>query len=89
MFVFNLSGAFNVLLFLTVRPDLLLFHDPEGIRKTEVVDFGINSVISNNTAKGDHDPQPSGARLVDDGEWIPPLRGVDVALSHIDSRPDV
>ena len=89
LFVFNLSGAFNVLLFLIIRPELLLFNDPEGIRKTEVLDIGLNSAISNNTAKDDHDPQLTGAGLVDDGEWVPPPRGVDVALSRIDSRPDV
>ena len=87
--LFNLSGAFNVLLFLIIRPGLLLFNDPEGIRKTEVVDIGTNSAISNNTAKDDHNPQLTGAELVDDGEWVPPPRGVDVALSRIDSRPDV
>jgi len=89
VFVFHLSGAFNVLLFLVVRPQLLLFNDPEGFRKTEVVDIGTNSTISNNTEKGDHNPQAIGAELVDDGEWVPPLRDVDVALSRIDSKPDV
>ena len=87
--LFNLSGAFNVLLFLIIRPGLLLFNDPEGILKTEVVDIGTNSTISNDTDKDDHNPQPNGARLVDDGEWVPPLRGDDVVLSHIGSRPDV
>ena len=93
LFLFNLSGAFNVLLFLFIRPELLLFKDPEGILKTEVVDqvvdIGTNSSISNDTAKDDHNPQPNGARLVDDGEWVPPLGGDDVVLSHIDSRADV
>ena len=67
LFLFNLSGAFNVLLFLIIRPGLLLFNDPEGIRKTEVLDIGTNSTISNDTAKDDHNPQPNGARFVDDG----------------------
>ena len=60
LFVFNLSGVFNVLLFLIIRPGLLLFNDPAGILKTEVVGIGANSAISNN-------PQPNGARFVDDG----------------------
>jgi len=88
-FVFNLSGTFNVLLLLVVRPQLLLFNDPEAFRKTEVVDIGTNSAISNNTAEDVHNPQPTGAELVDDGEWVPPSRDVDVALSRIESRPDV
>jgi hypothetical protein len=86
VFVFNLSGAFNVLLFLVIRPELLLFNDPEGLRETKVVDLGTSSAMSNNTAKDNSSTQPTGAGLVDDGEWVPP---VDVALSRIESRPDV
>jgi hypothetical protein len=84
LFVFNLSGAINVLLFLTVRPELLLFNDPDIGQPTDT-----SSAISNNAAKDNHSAQPTGAELVDDGEWVPPLRGDDVALSHIESRPDV
>jgi hypothetical protein len=87
--MFNLSGTFNVLLLLVVRPQLLLFNDPLGFRKTVVVDIGTNSAISNNREKDNHNPQLNGEELVDDGEWVPPLRNVDVALSRIDSRPDV
>jgi len=89
LFVFNLSGAFNVLLFLVVRPQLLLLNNPEGFRKTKVVDIGTNSTISNNTEKDVHNPQATGAEPVDDGEWVAPLREVDVALSCIDSTSDV
>ena len=67
LFIFNLSGVFNVLLFLIIPFELLLFNDHEGILKTEVVNIGTNSAISNNTATDDHNPQPNGARLVDDG----------------------
>jgi hypothetical protein len=88
-FVFNLSGTFNVLLFLVVRPQLLLFNDPKVFRETEVVDVGTKSAISHNTAEDDHNPQLTGPELVDDGEWVPPPRDVDVALSRIESRPDV
>jgi hypothetical protein len=34
--MFNLSGAINVLLFLIVRPHLLLFTRPEDVVKPEV-----------------------------------------------------
>jgi hypothetical protein len=79
--VFNLSGAINVLLVLIVRSRVLLFNDPDIGQPTDT-----SSTISYNTAKDNHSPQPI---LVDDGEWVPPLRSVDMALSHIESRPDV
>jgi hypothetical protein len=79
--VFNLSGAIDALLFLIVRSQLLLFNDPDIGQPTDT-----SSTISYNTAKDNHRPQPT---LEDDGEWVPPLRGVGVALSHIDSSPDV
>ena len=34
--MFNLSGAANVLLFLTVRPHLLLFTPPEELGQPEI-----------------------------------------------------
>ena len=34
--MFHLSGAINVLLFLIVRPHLLLFTHPEGLDESEV-----------------------------------------------------
>ena len=55
MFVFNLEGATNVLLFLIVRPQLLLFYDPD-IGQPLAPDT--SSMISNNTAKDNHGPQP-------------------------------
>ena len=81
-FMFNLSGAFNVLLFLTVRSELLLFNDSDIT--SQPTDTG--SVTSNNAAKYNHSTQPTGAHIVDD---VPPLGDDDVVLSHIDSRPDV
>ena len=55
MFVFNLEGATNVLLFLIVRPELLLFYDPD-IGQPSAPDT--SSMTSNNTAKDNHSPQP-------------------------------
>jgi len=88
-FMFNLSGTFNVLLLLVVRPQLLLFNDPEGFHETEAVDVDTKSAISTNTAEDDHNPQQTGAEPVDDGGWVPPLGDVDVAPSRVESRPDV
>jgi hypothetical protein len=84
VFVFNLSGVINVLLFLIVRPQLLLCNDPDIGQPTDT-----SSSISNNAAKDKHSAQATGAELVDDGEWVPPLRGDDLAPSPIDSRTDV
>ena len=75
------SGAFNVLLFLTVRSGLLLFNDPDIDQPT-----AISPAISNDAAKDNHGEQPAGAHIVDD---VPPLEDNDMALSPIDSRPDV
>jgi hypothetical protein len=81
-FLFNLSGAFNVLLFLTVRSELLLFNDPDISQPPT----DTSSATSTNAAKDNHNAQPTGAHIVDD---VPPLGDDDVALSPIDSRPDV
>ena len=85
MVVFNLSGAIDVLLFLIVRPQLLLFNDPDIDQPTATSP----AILSNNAAKDSHSAQPTGVLLVDDGEWVPPLRGNDVALSCVESGPDV
>jgi hypothetical protein len=84
LIVFNLSGAINVLLVLIVRSRVLLFNDPDIGQPTDT-----SSPISDNAAKDNHSAQPTGAELVDDGDWVPPLRGDDVALSHIESRSGV
>jgi hypothetical protein len=85
--VFNLSGAINVLLFLIVRPQLLLFTPPESedFSEPEEADLGpstTGSAIFTEAAKYTHSPQPIEMGLVDDGD--PPLNG-NVALSRIDS----
>jgi hypothetical protein len=92
VFVFNLSGAVNVLLFLGVRPQLLLFTPPEGFREPVAVDIGsptAGSAILNDPAGYNYSPQPTGTGIVDDGEWDPPFDGDNVALAHIESGPDV
>jgi len=90
--MFNLSGAINVILFLIVRSQLLLFDPPEKFSEPEV-ELGhttTGSAIFSDTAKYSHSPQPTGTRLTDDAEhgaWNPALDGNSVALSRIDSRP--
>ena len=71
----------DIILFLIVRPQLLLFNDPDIDQPT-----AISPAISNDAAKDNHGEQPAGAHIVDD---VPPLEDNDVALSPIDSRPDV
>ncbi|KAI9463566.1 hypothetical protein BJY52DRAFT_1184586 [Lactarius psammicola] len=92
--MFNLSGAINVLIFLIVRPQLLLFSPPEEFSEPEIVEFShptTGSTIFPDTAKYNHSPQPTGMGLVDDAEdgaWNPTLDGNGVALSRINSsRP--
>jgi len=93
VFVFNLSGVVNVLLFLIVRPELLLFTPPEDFIEPQVVDISPptnGSAVFNDPARINHSPQPTGTGIVDDGEWEPPLDGNDIALARIEStRPDV
>jgi hypothetical protein len=83
-FLFNLSGAINVLLVLIVRSRVLLFNDPDIGQPTDT-----SSATSNNAAKDKNSAQPAGLHIVDDEEWVPPLRGDDLAPSPIDSSTDV
>ncbi|KAH9040682.1 hypothetical protein EDB85DRAFT_2083550 [Lactarius pseudohatsudake] len=91
--MFNLSGAINVLLFLIVRPGLLLFSPPEEFGEpggAEIEDPTAGSTIFPDTAKYSHSPQPTGMRLeddADDGAWNLTADGNNVALYRIDSRP--
>ncbi|KAF8274486.1 hypothetical protein EI94DRAFT_1696019 [Lactarius quietus] len=88
--VFNLSGAINVLLFLIVRPQLLLFFPPEENSEPDVAGLGqraTGSALFANTPNDNHSPQPTGMGLVDDGEWEPSLDGNNIALSPIESNP--
>jgi hypothetical protein len=68
--MFNLSGAINVLLFLVVRPQLLLFPRPEGFAEPdmELAPQGTGSAIFSDIAKFQHSPEPnSEALMVDEG----------------------
>ncbi|KAN0127157.1 hypothetical protein V8E53_015027 [Lactarius tabidus] len=60
--MFNLSGAINVLLFLIVRPHLLLFTRPEelGESKVEAENPSIGSAVFPDVVNYEHSPQPTG-----------------------------
>jgi hypothetical protein len=57
--MFNLSGAANVLLFLIVRPHLLLFTPPEELfePKVELSSPSTGSAIHPDIVNYDHSPQ--------------------------------
>ena len=81
----DLSGAINVLLFLVVRSELLLFTPPE---RSKLVDSSSTSpAILAETTNYNLSPQPTGRELAGDGEWKPPHDRIDVALSPIEPRP--
>ncbi len=92
--MYNLSGAINVLLFLIVRPQLLLFSSPEEFSEPEVLELvhpTTGSAIVPCTVIYSHSPQQSGTRFVDDAEdkaWNlnPTPDSNSIALSRIDSR---
>jgi len=91
--MFNLSGAINVIIFLIVRPQLLLFSPPEEFSEPGVVDLDhptTGPAIFPDTAIYNHSPQLTGMRLADDAEdgaGNPTLDGNNIVLSRIDSRP--
>jgi len=61
--VFNLSGAINVLLFLIIRPHLLLFAPPKQPIEPEIqlsrFDTMADPVVSLDTARYDRKPEPT------------------------------
>ncbi|KAH9052813.1 hypothetical protein EDB87DRAFT_340934 [Lactarius vividus] len=61
LMMFNLSGALNVLLFLIVRPHLLLFTPPEdlGESSVELVSTGTSSAIFPDMIEHDQSLQPT------------------------------
>jgi hypothetical protein len=67
--MFNLSGAINVLLFLIVRPRLLLFPRPEKLAEPdmELAPQGTSTAIFSDIAKFQHSPEPTAAALLDEG----------------------
>jgi hypothetical protein len=67
--VFNLSGAINVLLFLTIRPRLLLFSPPDvcrDLKGTKLRQPATGSAGLADTSKYDLSPQSTGKELADD-----------------------
>jgi len=71
--IFNLSGAINVLLFLVVRPQLLLFPRPEelaepdsepDIELEEQTPQGTSSAIFPDMVQFQHSPEPTSATLL-------------------------
>jgi hypothetical protein len=68
--MFHLSGAINVLLFLIIRPELLLFPRPKELDQQEMQlkpqtqrDTGPATV--SDVAYLQHSPEPTSATLVD------------------------
>ncbi|KAH9014334.1 hypothetical protein EDB85DRAFT_2157473 [Lactarius pseudohatsudake] len=66
--MFNLSGALNVLLFLIVRPDLLLFTPPEelGESSVEIVNPSISSAKFPDMIEHNQSPQPTRLGLMNE-----------------------
>ena len=77
--VFNLSGAINVLVFLVVRSELLLFT-----RDSQITDPSTSPAILAETTNYNYSPQPTGRELRGDGEWNPPRDSNEVVLSPIE-----
>ena len=65
--MFYLSGAINVLLFLIIRPKLLLFPRPQEFNGQEIqlTGQGTGPVIIPDMAQFQHSPEPTSAALVD------------------------
>ena len=65
--MFHLSGAINVLLFLNIRPGLLLFPRPEGLdeREIQLNPQGTGPAIFSDKEKFERSPEPSSAALGD------------------------
>ena len=82
--MFYLSGAINVLLFLIIRPGLLLFPRPKKLDEQEIqvthTPQGTGPAIISDTAQFQHSPEPTSAALEDGSS-----RGI-AALSHVNSR---
>ncbi len=82
---FYLSGAINVLLFLIIRPGLLLFPRPKELDREEIqltpTPQGTGPAIVPDTAQFHHSPEPISAAVEDGG-----FRDMIAAPSHISSR---
>jgi hypothetical protein len=80
--MFYLSGAINVLLFLIIRPGLLLFPRPEELAEPEIelAPQGTSPAIFSDTAKFQHSPGPTSSALGDGGSRD------NATLSQVNSR---
>ena len=86
--VFNLSGAINVILFLIVRPELLLFLPPEEFSEPEVAEPdqpATSPAVVSDPAQYTQSPQATVMGLTGHGESDPPPDGSSIALSPIRS----
>ncbi|KAF8497247.1 hypothetical protein F5888DRAFT_1613796 [Russula emetica] len=81
--MFYLSGVINVVLFLIVRPRLLLFPRPKELdgREIQRVPQGTGRASFSDTEISEHAPDPTSATLVDEGSRE------SVTPSHIKFRP--
>jgi hypothetical protein len=68
--MFNLSGAINVLLFLIIRPQLLLFSHPKKAAEPDAQESHSNTspAILLNTIQHEHAPRTTGMDPMDDLE---------------------
>jgi hypothetical protein len=82
--MFYLSGAINVLLFLIIRPRLLLFPRPEGLAEPEMElappPQGAGPAGFSDVAKFQHSPEPTSAALGDEDSKD------SATPSHVESR---
>jgi hypothetical protein len=75
--MFNLSGTIDVLLFLNVRPQLLLFPRPEKLAEPdiELAPQATCSAVFSDIAKFQHNPELTSAALpVDEGSRNSPAQ---------------
>jgi hypothetical protein len=82
--MFYLSGAINVLLFLIIRPRLLLFPRPEGLAEPEMElappPQDTDPANLSDTEKFQHSPEPTAAALGDEDSRD------SATPSHVESR---
>ena len=80
---FYLSGAINVLLFLIIRPELLLFPRPEELAEPEIIlaPQRTSPAIFSNVASFQQSPEPTSASLGAGGSRD------GGSPSHVTSRP--
>jgi hypothetical protein len=85
--MFNLSGAINVVLFLIVRPELLLFGPPERADESEaqMPQLITGPIIVPDTAQFNHSPETTGIGGMDGSEersWNFTFEGSGTQANH-------